>query len=511
MLLSMSALAHAADPSLVYAEQYRPQIHFSPPAHWMNDPNGLVLFRGEYHLFYQHNPGSSRWGPMHWGHAVSRDSVHWKNLPIALYPDDHGAIFSGSVVADVKNTSGFGTKRNPPLVAMFTYHDHQREALKLPGYESQALAFSLDAGRHWTKYPGNPVLEDPAAFDFRDPHLSWHAPSSRWIAALAAKDHVAFYSSADLKHWTHESDFGRTSGSHAGVWECPGLMQVRIEGGGQRKAVLLVSVGSGGPNGGSATQYFVGEFDGHRFTLDASQSESGAAGTRWLDYGTDNYAAAVWSGMPDRNAAPRIIGWMSNWQYANDVPTETWRSAMTLPRDVTIVETAPGFALRTMPVRELHALRSDHVRLGKRSVNSPLELAGGLHQQTGQLEVDIDLDLRDARLMTLTFENARGESASLRLDRLERTAELDRRKSGNTGFHPEFAKSQWAPIKDASARMRLLIYLDRSSIEIFIGGGETVLTSLVFPTVPFDRVRLEADATIQMHAGDVYALASTWR
>ncbi len=257
-----------SSPNKLYHETYRPQVHFSPAKKWMNDPNGMFYLNGEYHLFYQHNPLTSVWGPMNWGHAVSKDLVHWKHLPIALKPDLQGMIFSGSAVVDTKNTSGLGTKDNPPIVALYTNHDQSRERQGHNDFQTQALAYSLDKGLTWTKYAHNPVLKNPGIRDFRDPKVMWHEASNRWVMALAQKDRVGFYSSSNLKEWKLESTFGRDTGSHGGVWECPELMSIKVDGSNTRKYVLLVSVGSGGPNGGSATQYFVGDFDGHQFTLD---------------------------------------------------------------------------------------------------------------------------------------------------------------------------------------------------------------------------------------------------
>ena len=232
--LLAGAIALLAAGDSLYQEPYRPQFHYTPPQQWMNDPNGMVYDHGEYHLHYQYNPYSNKWGPMHWGHAVSRDMVHWRQLPIALYPDRLGTIFSGSAVVDAGNTSGFGTRGQPPLVAMYTYHDHLRENLGLSGYQSQGIAYSRDHGRNWIKYAGNPVLTSPAVRDFRDPKVFWHAATRRWIAALAVADHIAFYSSPDLKHWGHESDFGQQWGSHQGVWECPDLIDMPAAPGGVR-------------------------------------------------------------------------------------------------------------------------------------------------------------------------------------------------------------------------------------------------------------------------------------
>ena len=290
-----------------YGEQHRPQFHFSPPGHWMNDPNGMVFYEGEYHFFYQHYPDSSVWGPMHWGHAVSADLVHWQQLPIALYPDALGYIFSGSAVVDWNNTSGLGQNGKPPLVAMFTYHNMAAEKAGRKDCESQGIAYSNDRGRTWTKYAANPVLPNPGnRKDFRDPKVIWEEVSRQWVVALAVGDHIEFWGSPDLKKWSHLSDFGKDLGAHGGVWECPDLFPMAVDKSGgdfksppdspQQQWVLIVNLNPGGPNGGSGTQYFVGDFDGKNFTLDADFAKYVPKGKGvWLDLGKDNYAVVTWS------------------------------------------------------------------------------------------------------------------------------------------------------------------------------------------------------------------------
>jgi fructan beta-fructosidase len=265
-------------------EKYRPQIHFTPKTGWMNDPNGMVFYNGTYHLMYQYNPDSTVWGPMHWGHATSKDLIHWEHRPIALYPDSLGTIFSGSAVVDLPNTSGFGKDGKPPLVAIFTHHDHAGERAGSSTYQNQSIAYSVDEGKTWTKYSGNPVVKNPGIKDFRDPKVSWHQASKKWIMTLATLDRISFYSSPNLKDWTKESEFGKDVGAHGGVWECPDLFPLDVNG--KTIWVLLVSINPGGPNGGSATQYFTGDFDGKTFT--PFQTD-----TRWIDYGPDNYAGVT--------------------------------------------------------------------------------------------------------------------------------------------------------------------------------------------------------------------------
>jgi len=506
----------------LYREPFRPQIHFSPLQQWMNDPNGLVYEHGEYHLFFQYNPYGNKWGPMHWGHAQSRDLVHWQQLPIALFPDRLGAIFSGSAVVDRDNSSGFGSRAHPPLVAMYTYHDHLREHLGQTGFQSQGIAYSLDHGRNWTKYSGNPVLTSPAVRDFRDPRVIWHAATHRWIVALAMADHIAFYSSADLKHWTHESDFGRDQGSHAGVWECPDLLSMPVEGTARSRYVLLVSIDKGGPNGGSATQYFIGDFDGHRFSADAgagAAAGASAASARWLDYGTDDYAGSTWSGGKPGDTRQLFIGWMSNWQYAPDVPTQRWRSAMTLPRELRLVDaagdaagsTGGGLALRSRPAAELAALRRTAAVLGPRVVSAPLDLTRAARTHGGLLELDADLDTTGADRSELQFSNERGERTIFRIDAAARRFEIDRSASGTVDFSPKFAALQSAPWPGASQRLKLHVFLDQSSIEVFVNDGETVMTVLVFPAAPYDSVVLRGSGPIVLNAASVYELGSIWQ
>lgn len=505
-----AAAAVAADD--LYREPYRPQLHFSPARHWMNDPNGMVYVDGEYHLFYQYHPYGNRWGPMHWGHAVSPDLVHWRELPIALYPDAHGAIFSGSAVFDRDNTSGLGTATRPPLVALFAYHNHDLERQGAVDVESQGLAYSLDAGRSWAKYRDNPVLKNPGIRDFRDPKVSWFAPTRRWIMALAARDQVSFYSSRDLKHWQHESDFGRGLGAHGGVWECPDLVDLRVDGGREHRFVLLVSVNPGAPNGGSGTQYFVGRFDGHRFTPDANAAGDAHPATtaRWLDYGSDDYAGVTWSNIPASDGRTLLLGWMSNWNYAQDVPTERWRSAMTLPRELSLHRDADGLSLHSEPVAELKALRKRSAAIPARHIDAPTELVGAELRGATLLELEFELDLRASTGASLSFRNSQGEQAVLRLDRAQRRIELDRSASGATAFNKDFTALQTAPLAGGADSVKLQIFLDHSSVEVFVNGGATVLTALLFPHQPYQSVTLGGEGVIGLTGGSVHELESIW-
>lgn len=309
---------------------YRPNFHFTPQNNWMNDPNGMFYLDGEYHLFFQYYPEDNIWGPMHWGHAISNDLITWEELPIALYPDDLGYIFSGSAVVDINNTSGFGKDGKTPIIAMFTYHDAIAEKEGKIDYQTQGIAYSLDKGRTWTKYSGNPVLPNPGIKDFRDPKIYWDQDHNQWLMTLATYEKTFFYSSKDLKNWDLLSDFGEFLGNHDGVWECPDFFPISINGTDTKKWVLLQSINPGHINGGSGTQYFIGDFDGKTFKLDTIfQNQLEKKEAIWLDFGRDNYAGVTWSNIPKEDGRKLFIGWMSNWEYAQQVPTKKWRSAMT--------------------------------------------------------------------------------------------------------------------------------------------------------------------------------------
>ncbi|MEB0249531.1 glycoside hydrolase family 32 protein, partial [Mucilaginibacter sp. 5B2] len=350
ILVATASQAQKVTPKL-YHEQYRLQAHFSPKEKWTNDPNGMVYYKGTYHLFFQYYPKGTVWGPMHWGHAVSKDMIHWKQLPIALYPDKLGYIFSGSVVVDENNTSGLGTNDKPAMVAIFTHHDPKGEKAGSSVYQNQSLAYSLDEGTTWTKYTGNPVLKNPGIKDFRDPKVFWYAKDKKWVMSLATKDRITFYSSPNLKDWTKESDFGQMLGAHGGVWECPDLFPLKLNG--KEYWVLLVSINPGGPNKGSATQYFVGHFDGKTFTPSSNQ-------TKWIDYGPDDYAGVTFGNTGSRKV---FLGWMGNWLYANQVPTVKWRNAMTIPRELSLKLTAGDIFLTSNPVEELDKIVNKTIKV----------------------------------------------------------------------------------------------------------------------------------------------------
>ncbi|WPR76934.1 glycoside hydrolase family 32 protein [Algoriphagus sp. NG3] len=450
----------------VVTEEYRPVYHFTPEYGWMNDPNGLIYLDGKYHLFYQNYPDSTVWGPMHWGHAVSTDLVNWESLPIALYPDSLGYIFSGSAVLDAENSSGLGTADNPPMIAIFTYHDPELANTTSDIFQSQAIAFSMDKGQTWEKYSGNPVLPNPGIRDFRDPKVSQITNpdgSKTWIMTLAVLDQINFYSSPDLKNWTLMSEFGKNVGAHGGVWECPDLLPFKTPSG-EDKWVLLVSINPGGPQNGSATQYFIGDFENGEFTPDDTM-------IRWLDYGPDNYAGVTWSNLPADQDRTLFIGWMSNWLYANVVPTKSWRSAMTVPRELSLFDVDGTLLVKSTPAVELEKLRSEKYEVDKGICELPSEAV----EITAKISSDT---------FSITFSNELNEN--LTISKENGLVSIDRRNAGKSDFHRDFAAIHSAPMSWEANEIR--VFMDASSIELFVNNGELVLTSILFPSSPWKTI-----------------------
>ncbi len=472
-----SSTSKRPEPETV-TEQYRPQVHFTPKEKWMNDPNGMVYFNERYHLFYQHYPDSTVWGPMHWGHASSTDLVNWEHHPIALYPDSLGYIFSGSAVVDVSNSSGFGQDGKPPLVAIFTHHDPKGERDGKTDYQNQSIAYSVDDGKTWTKYAGNPVLKNPGVRDFRDPKVSWHETTQKWIMTLAVQDRISFYSSPDLKTWTKESDFGEGIGAHGGVWECPDLFPLTYRG--DSIWVLLVSINPGGPNGGSATQYFTGQFDGSKFIPNDTS-------TRWVDYGPDNYAGVTWS---NTGARKIFMGWMSNWQYANQVPTKSWRSAMTIPRELLLVDAGGRYALVSKPVSEFDALTVNTASLENINFKGDYDLSSKIKTSSSVARLDLKID--DLNDFSIKLSNAKGDQVELGYEKAANRYYIDRRKSGDTGFEKGFAGRHFATRLYPSKAANLTLVCDHSSIEMFADNGLTVMTSIFFPSTPMTNYSISS-------------------
>ncbi len=640
--LLVTATAVQADPT--YREPWRPQFHFTPATNWMNDPNGMVFYDGEYHLFYQYNPWGDKWGHMSWGHAVSKNLAHWEHLPVALYEENDVMIFSGSAVVDWKNTSGFERDGRPPMVAIYTGH-YTKKPL-----QNQHIAYSNDRGRTWTKFPGNPVL-DIGAKDFRDPKVMWHEPTKRWVMTVAwpVERKVRFYASPNLKDWTHLSDFG-PAGSTTGIWECPDLFPLAVENlkTANQRWVLVVNAGSGAPAGGSGCQYFVGGFDGKQFTLDSSfpkpqpefvpegkvladfegndyrdwratgtafgdapaggklggqqdvvgfrgrrlvntffggdksegtltspeieithdylsfligggnhagrtclnllldgrvvRTATGDAAERlawkswdvrelrggkatleivdrhsggwghinidhilladaparaatqpalWADFGPDFYAAVSWSDVPKRDGRRLWLGWMSNWQYANDVPTAPWRSAMSIARELSLRNTDAGLRLVQRPVKEMERQRGPRARLALKNTTGPADLSR-LNAVTGDLfELAADILPTADAVFELKLRTGAAEETVLRVDVSGRVMTLDRTRSGTVDFHRQFAGAYRAPVRLIDGRLKLSLFVDTSSVEIFANDGESVVTSLILPSPNDHRLELK--------------------
>ena len=483
-------------PGEFYKEQYRPQIHFSPKEKWMNDPNGLVYFNGNYHMFFQHYPDSTIWGPMHWGHAISKDLVHWKQLPIALFPDSLGYIYSGSVVVDSNNTSGFGGKGNIPLVAIFTHSNPFFRKAGRKDYQYQSIAYSLDKGYTWTKYAGNPVLNNPGIKDFRDPKVCWYKPAGKWIMTLATKDRVTFYSSSNLKQWSKESEFGQDMGAHGGVWECPDLLA--FDDNGKTVWSLLVSINPGGPNGGSATQYFVGDFDGKNFSPYDTI-------TKWVDYGTDNYA-----GVTFHNTAKRklFIGWMSNWQYANKVPTVAWRSAMTLARELSIKEINHAYYLASTPVSGYKNIQAKELVFNNINLEKGFDLSGKIKSHSDQYQISISAAQLEG--FAIHFSNDVNEKLVVGFNKSANQFYIDRTRSGKTDFEKGFAKIITAPRISNHVRGDVTLILDASSVELFADDGATVMTAIFFPGKGYSNIKIKSDSNFFINSLRYSALQRIW-
>ena len=433
-------------------EQYRPVYHHTPAWGWMNDPNGMFYKDGVWHLYFQHNPYGSQWENMTWGHSTSTDLVNWTFQGDPIEADAWGTIFSGSAVVDHQGTAGFG---KGAVVAMYTSAGEN---------QTQSLAYSTDNGQTFTKYAGNPVVTSNTP-DFRDPHVFWNDDIKRWNMIMAEGQHMNIYSSADLKDWKLESQFGAEYGNHGGVWECPDLMKMKVRGTDQYKWMLLCNINPGGPFGGSATQYFVGQFDGHKFTC-----ESAPEVTKWMDYGKDHYATVTFDNAPDGRRV--AMAWMSNWQYANQVPTKQFRSANSVPRDLDLYEYEGQTYCGVTPSPELAAARP---KKATKTLSEACEMVVSLKGNA-----------------TITLSNDKGEQVVMTYDEKSRTFAMDRTKSGLCDFSDEFAALTVAPVHGKLSQLRL--FIDRSSIEAFDADGKMAMTNLVFPTRPYNKVTVKGKA-----------------
>jgi len=482
----MAVLTAAA--ALHYGEPLRPRFHFTPARNFMNDPNGLVFDGGEYHLFYQHNPFGEKWGHMSWGHAVSADMLHWKHLPVALREERGVMIFSGSVVADAEDTSGLCQGRSC-LVAIYTGHGRDKQ--------TQNLAFSSDRGRTWKKYAGNPVL-DLGLKDFRDPKVLWHAPTRRWVMVTVLPDQhkVRFFGSPDLKRWAVLSDFG-PAGATGGVWECPDLFPLPVDGNAaEQRWVLDVDLNPGGPAGGSGGQYFVGTFDGTRFVNDNPPDT-----TLWVDYGKDFYATLSFSGIPAADGRRIWMGWMSNWLYANEEPTSPWRGVLSVPRELALRRGPDGLRLVQAPVAELRALRVST----KREV---IVEAGPLPPSA---DVELEVHRATAGEAGVRLTSAAGEVVTIGVAGDPPEVFVDRRRSRATPFHEAYPGRHAGPVQWHDGRVTLRILFDRTTLEVFANDGETVISERVYPTSPFERIEVLAGWGGIVGGVSVWELRSVWR
>lgn len=471
--------------------QWRPAFHHTPEYGWMNDPNGMFYKDGVWHLYYQKNPYGSKWQNMTWGHSVSEDLINWEAKEDALRPDGLGAIFSGSAVVDKNNTAGFG---EDAIVALYTSASTSQK---------QSLAHSNDNGETFEIYPGNPIITlDTEA---RDPNMFWNEETKEWnlVLAHALEKEMLFFTSPDLKTWTLQGAFGKGLGAQEGVWECPDLFELEIPGTDKTKWVLLSNINPGGPFGGSATQYFIGDFDGKTFTSDTNPD--GTVPTKWLDYGKDHYATVSWSDAPDNRRT--VIGWMSNWQYAADVPTLQFRSANTLPREMALFEDANGeLHVASVPSPELAKLRGKVVSTAKDKTIGQSPLSYKLPED-GLCEIDLTFQSQNSDLITLQLSNADGEMVLMKYDNKNHTMSVDRRQSGVTDFSDKFPAITTAPTFEKDGKINLRIFVDRSSIELFGNNGEFTMTNLVFPNKPYTNLTIESkNGNAVLDSLNVYAV-----
>ena len=438
-------------------EQYRPVYHHTPAYGWMNDPNGMFYKDGVWNLYFQHNPYGSQWENMTWGHSTSTDLVHWKYEGDAVEPDALGTVFSGSAVVDMENTSGFG---KGAVIALYTSAGES---------QTQSLVYSTDNGKTFHKFEGNPVITSNVP-DFRDPHMFWNEDIKKWNMILAAGQHMEIYSSDNLKDWKYESSFGEKYGNHGGVWECPDLMKMKVRGTDKEKWMLICNINPGGPSGGSATQYFVGDFDGHKFTCDSKPEV-----TKWMDYGKDHYATVTFDNAPEGRRV--AIAWMSNWQYANQVPTQQYRSGNSIPRDLGLFEYKGETYCSVVPSPEMTAARSKKV--GKKLTES-CEMVVNLKGNA-----------------TITLSNDKGEKVVMNYDAKAETFSMDRNKSGKVDFSKDFAAVTKAPTYGKISQLR--IFIDKSSIEALDADGKMSMTNLVFPSKPYNKVTVKGKGKYQVY------------
>ena len=490
-------------------DYYRPSYHFTPLYGWMNDPNGMVYKDGEYHLYFQYNPYGSKWGNMHWGHAVSRDLIHWEHLDPAIARDPVGHIFSGSSVVDKKNTAGFG---KDAIIAIYTNNSVNHD-------EVQCIAYSNDNGRTFTKYEGNPVLTPfDGLKDFRDPKVFWYEKDKCWFMIVSADKETRFYKSKNLKKWDYVSAFGKGLGQQPCQYECPDFFQLPVNGDEKNKKwVMTMNINPGCWFGGSATEYFVGDFDGKNFTCPDAND------VKWLDWGKDHYATVTFSNTGNRVLA---ITWMSNWQYANLTPFKQNRGANGLPRELKLYEKNGKYYISEDVAPEALALRKSTKELGSQTVEGEKAFAGATSGMEGAFEIEADVTADANGIAGIELYNNKRERTLIYIDMKEGKVVMDRTESGLTDFGKQsvphdielawdkqraaegkqpariensinykndFALATWAPLslcQEGKKTCHLDIFADKSSIELFVDGGRIAMTNLMFPVAPYENVRL---------------------
>ena len=491
---------------------YRPSYHHTPSYGWMNDPNGMFYKDGVYHLCYQYNPYGSKWGNMHWGHAISRDLIHWKEVEPTIARDPMGHIFSGSAVIDKDGTANYG---KDAIVALYTSASDKNGQI-------QCMAYSTDGGYTFHKYSGNPVLTPfDGLKDFRDPKVFWYAPLKKWYMIVSADKEMRFYSSPDLKKWTYVSAFGQGYGAQPNQFECPDFFQLPVDGNpNKKKWVMIVNINPGCLFGGSATEYFIGDFDGKNFVCDSKPSVA-----KFLDYGKDHYATVTFSGVQDRVLG---IAWMSNWQYANVTPIRQYRGANTLPREFKLFTGKDGqIYMSSNVVPEVAGLKKTFKRLPDLVITQGKDSKNLSSSKENAFEIEMDVTPGDAAKTGFILYNEKGEKVNIYFDMKAGRLVMDRTESGKTKFgekaeahkiekefdlheHREikapfrklnsvnykndFALGTWAPLSLCDSKTyHLDVFVDKCSIEIFVNGGRIAMTNLVFPTQPYTSVKFYSD------------------
>lgn len=474
-------------------EKFRPVYHHTPLYGWMNDANGLVYKDGEYHLYFQYNPYGSKWGNMHWGHSVSKDLVHWEHLAPAIARDTLGHIFSGSSIVDQENVAGYGAGN---ILAFYTSASDKNGQI-------QCLAFSKDNGRTFTKYEKNPILCPADGLrDFRDPKVFRYEPEDKWVMIVSADKEMRFYDSKNLKDWNYMSSFGEGYGVQPCQFECPDMVELPVDGDLNRKKwALIVNVNPGCYFGGSATQYFTGNFDGTKFSCDSQPNV-----TKWLDWGKDHYATVCFSNTGERTIA---VPWMSNWQYCNIVPTKQFRSANALPRELSLYTQDGEIYLSAVPVPEIKTLRKEKKEIPAFTVANDYHIDSLLADNDGAYELALEITVGEAEIMGFNLFNDKGEKVDIYFNLPEKRLVMDRTKSGIVDFGKksvsheievhdrrkttsinyidDFALATWAPIKKEN-KYTLDVFVDKCSVEIFLNGGKVAMTNLIFPSEPYNRM-----------------------